>query len=1012
MSAELGQVLDHLHGSQHPSAGSVALLACHLTRNLLLPGRPDITVPVLFDVRSPDRATVADPGTAGKLSLTVIEHGPPGLHPDPRRMAFFYSPTTAFVENLMNAWQASALSRTAASVCWAVTLDVEADGPANTIVGGSLGGAFGVALDELHTRQRRRLDFAHVPGLRRVHLDFRSRITNPRSAVSATVVDADGNLGPVTGLDHKVAAARRAHVDLVVAHPRAAHTTHGDSDVAIATARTVREAVLQCRTATNPRFRRSVMALALTVLLIAASAIFVVNNNERQQRKVAAEQLLREVVSTRESNPRLALQLGAAAVTLNDSPATRASLTETLARSHFASSVTDSGGVQALAVDRPGRLLASATATSILSLWRLSGSAPPAHLGTVASSSPVRTIVFAPGGQTLITGDTSNCIALWDITSPESPRLLPWRDPSPLARCGSVEPPDIPLPKIQDLALSPNGQLLAVASSDGSLRLLDLSVPTRPRPLSTRAGIAKGAWSAAFDPRGEALVTGSGDGTVTAWSIADPAQPRVLGSVVHAHADLVRGIAFHPDGRSFVTGSLDDTVKVWDASELGRLHVRKTLRAHNGHIFKVAYATDGLTFASAGADRTAIIWNADATRSAVLRGQDGYLRALAVVPGGQQIITGSLDGTIVTWAVAAPNQVGRVAPVAHERGDIHSIAFSADTRAFAVGTSRGMVHIYDTAQPDRPPTALPRVPAPIYGVAFSADGKLAEASSDEQIRLWDVPGQGPTTPLWTLSYPHGAVRAVAFDPTSQRLASGSADGSVAIWQPGVDSTQPISAARASQDIVATVAFGDQGRLLASGGFDKTVAIWSTSRPGQLEPIGRIRDHDEAVFSLQYSDNGALLAVSSADGSTSLWSTAHDAAAPAKLAKIVAEGPTRRIRAEAFSPDGHLLVTGGDQGTVAVYSLADPTSPRLLASLPVVEPAPSADGEGVVALAYGGHTLAVGSGDGDIRLFDMTRWESIENRPREMACALTVDGLSESAWAMHVPDVPFQPTCEH
>ena len=67
---------------------------------------------------------------------------------------------------------------------------------------------------------------------------------------------------------------------------------------------------------------------------------------------------------------------------------------------------------------------------------------------------------------------------------------------------------------------------------------------------------------------------------------------------------------------------------------------------------------------------------------------------------------------------------------------------------------------------------------------------------------------------------------------------------------------------------------------------------------------------------------------------------------------------------------------------------------------------------MVALAYGGHTLAVASGDGEIRLFDMTRWESIENRPREMACALTVDGLSKSAWAMHLPDVSFQPTCEH
>ena len=117
---ELMQVLEHLNGSPRPSASFIALLACHLTRSLPVPDRPDISVPVLFDNTSRDGLTGLHPGVAGKLSLTYLEQGPPGLHPDPRRMSFFYSPTRHFVASLENAWQASPLANTSASVCWAV----------------------------------------------------------------------------------------------------------------------------------------------------------------------------------------------------------------------------------------------------------------------------------------------------------------------------------------------------------------------------------------------------------------------------------------------------------------------------------------------------------------------------------------------------------------------------------------------------------------------------------------------------------------------------------------------------------------------------------------------------------------------------------------------------------------------------------------------------------------------------------------------------------------------------
>ena len=576
-------------------------------------------------------------------------------------------------------------------------------------------------------------------------------------------------------------------------------------------------------------------------------------------------------------------------------------------------------------------------------------------------------------------------------------------------RCGAPDLPDIDAAKVQSLAVSGDGRLLASASSDGTLSLFDLRVPSTPRRVS-RTNIGNEAWSVAFHPQREVAVTGRRDGTVTSWSIRDPGQPRRLAEIKDEHTDIVRSIAFSPTGDRFVTASLDRTLKVWGAADTRQLRVLDTLTGHSGPIFQVAYAANGKTFVSASADRTAMVWDAESHQLATkLRGQDGYLRALASVPGSERVVTGSLDETIVTWQLAAPSQVPIVAPVAREKSDVLALAFNPDRSKFATGTLGGEVHIYDVADPAHP-VALPNAQGWVYSLAFSSDGKLADAGeSPETVRVWDVRTRTPQ-PLWSLPHNTYAVYSVAFDPSGQVLATGNAEGAVALWRPHDDATAPTSTGRVSEQEVTTLTFSDQGRLLVSGGLDKAVTMWPTTQPGQMDPVGRIEDNDEAIYAVGYSRHRGLLAVSSADGSTSIWATANDPRQPSRLSKIIREDYTRRIRAEAFSTDDGLLATGGDQGTVEIFAITDPNNPLLLATIPVVEPVPTVDGKGVLALAYGSRALAVGAGDGTVRLFDMSRLEDIQRIPKEIACSLTGDGLSQKAWAEYIPEVPYRATC--
>jgi WD40 repeat protein len=107
----------------------------------------------------------------------------------------------------------------------------------------------------------------------------------------------------------------------------------------------------------------------------------------------------------------------------------------------------------------------------------------------------------------------------------------------------------------------------------------------------------------AFSPDGQRLASASEDGTVKVWDAATGQESLTL----KGHTEAVYSVAFSPDGQRLASASQDKTVKVWDAAT-GRESL--TLKGHTELALSVAFSPDGQRLASASFDNTAKVWDA------------------------------------------------------------------------------------------------------------------------------------------------------------------------------------------------------------------------------------------------------------------------------------------------------------------------------------------------------------------------------------------------------------------
>jgi eukaryotic-like serine/threonine-protein kinase len=260
---------------------------------------------------------------------------------------------------------------------------------------------------------------------------------------------------------------------------------------------------------------------------------------------------------------------------------------------------------------------------------------------------------------------------------------------------------------------------------------------------------------------------------------------------------------------------------------------------------------------------------------------------------------------------------------------------------------RGFEWDYWWRQSHRELLALKGHAAGIRSVVFSPDGRrLATGSDDHTVKVWDATTGKETL---TLEGHGGFVASVAFSPDGRRLASGNENNAVKLWDAATG--QQTLTLKGHAFAVNSVAFRPDGRRLASGSDDTTVKVWDAATGQEMLTL---KGHTRPVRSVAFSPDGKRLASASDDDTVKVW----DAATGRET--LTLKGHTSWVWSVAFSPDARRLASGGWDRTVKIWDLATGKESQTLKHAVAVTS---------VSFSPDGRRLASGSRDHTVKVWD-------------------------------------------